>query len=127
MGKADRNIIYSFIQSALDDAQLHLDSAFAFAGVANDLEAAIDRCLRARDAIREAQEEIVVSSELVTRQKQTIFEREITSLYQRLWCVTKDVSSKTRLCYTEHQKSRVLRMHFLAYSYEPQEAEAVGG
>jgi len=69
-----------------------------------------------------------VSSELVTRRKQTIFERDIVAVFKRLWCLTKDISIRTRVCYTQHRKSRVLRMHFLAYSYEPQDgAEAVGG
>jgi hypothetical protein len=123
--QADRNIIYSFIRSALDDARDHLDMA---GSMPNEAEAATDRCLRALDAIREAEEELLVSSDIVTTRKRNSFLREIDALWRRVWCATKDISSHSRMCYAEHQKSRVLRMHFLAYSYEPQDgAEAVGG
>lgn len=128
MNRADRNIIYSFIQQALDDAKRHLDHASAFASNNTDTEAAVGRCLRARDAIREARGEIVVSSELVTRRKQTIFEREIAELDKRLWCLTKEISRLTKVCHSEHRKSSVLRIHFLAYNYKHQDgAEAIGG
>jgi len=123
--RADRNIIYSFIHSALDDATQHLDMARS---MVSDAESATERSLRALDAIREAEEELLVSSDLVTTRKKNSFLKEIDILRQRLWCVTKEISSATRMCYAEHQKSRVLRMHFLAYSYEPQGGvEAVGG
>jgi hypothetical protein len=126
--RADRSIIYSFIDAAIEDAARHMSTAREYAFDDGDVDAAIDRCLRALSAIREAEENMSVSSDIVTRRKKTSFDRKLDGLRQILWCLTKDISRKTRMCYTEHQKSRVLRMQFLAYSWQPQDgAEAVGG
>lgn len=126
--RTDRSIIYSFIDAAIDDAGRHMLTAREYAFDDDDIDAAIDRCLRALSAIREAEENMSISSDIVTKRKKNFFEQKLDDLRQVLWCLTKDISRKTRMCYTEHQKTRVLRMHFLAYSYQPRDgAEAVGG
>lgn len=126
--KSDRNIVYSFIQQAIDDARRHLEAARWQICTAAEVDDPIDRCLRARDALLEAEQEIAVSSSIVTTKKKNIFYREIEDLHRELWCVTKDISKKTRTCYDQHRQTRVLRMHFLAYSFDPRnDAEAVGG
>jgi len=124
----DRNIVYSFIQQAIDDARRHLEAARWQVVTGTEVEDPIDRCLRARDALVEAEQEIAVASGIVTTKKKNVFYREIEGLHRELWCATKDISKKSRACYDQHRRTRVLRMHFLAYSYEPQNgAEAVGG
>lgn len=126
--RTDRKILYAFIDQALSDAARHLETARWQVSTEERFEAAVDRCLRARDALDEAEEEVAVSSDVVTAKKRNAFGRRIQELHRELWCVTKDLSKKTRLCYDQHRQTRVLRMHFLAYSYETQDkAEAVGG
>jgi len=105
-----------------------MDAAREYAFAGDNIEAAIDRCLRALGSIREAEEETAVSSEIVSKRKKTALDQKVAELTQQLWCLTKDISSKTRVCYDQHQKTRVLRVHFLAYCYQPQDgAQAVGG
>jgi len=126
--RTDRSIIYSFIDAAIDDAARHMVTARKYAFDDDDIDAAIDRCLRALSAIREAEENMSVSSDIVTVRKKNLIELELDELRQVLWSLTKDISKKTRMCYAEHRKSRVLRMQFVAYSFHPQHgAEAVGG
>lgn len=126
--KADREILYGFIDQAISDAKRHLETARWKINTETCFEDAIDRCLRAFDALGEAEKKIALSSSFVTARKKSIFDRKIVDLYRELWCATKDLSKKTRLCYDEHRQTRVLRMYFLAHCYDPQdEAEAVGG
>ena len=126
--RSDRNIIYSFIDAAIEDADRHMTAAREYAFDDGDMDAAIDRCLRVLSAVREIEENMSISSDIVSKRKKTSYYRKLDRLHQKFWCLTKDLSRKTRMCYTEHQKTRVLRMHFLAYSFQPQDgAEAIGG
>lgn len=119
--RADRNIIYSFVESAIDDAQRSLRTAYDYAFNRNDIISATDRCLRAISSIREAEEHMAVSSDIVSKQKKKVFEQDLIALKRTLWCFTKDVSKQTGACYVGHEQTSVLRMHFLAYSYEPRD------
>lgn len=123
--RADRNIIYSFVKSAIDDAQQHLREAYAEAFNCDDVRSATDKGLRAISSIREAEEHMAVSSEIISKQKKKVFEQEIVALKRALWCLTKDISKKTRTCYVGHEQTGVLRMHFLAYSFEPRDNTSI--
>lgn len=123
--RADRNIIYSFVKSAIDDAQSQLRSAYDCAFNLGDIARATEKCLRAISLIREAEEHMAVSSEIISKQKKTVFENDVHSLNKTLWCLTKDISKETRSCYIGREQTSVLRQHFLAYSYEPRDNQSI--
>ena len=119
--RTDRNIIYSFIKSAIDDAQQYLRQAYNYAFALDDIPNAVDQCLRAISAIREAEEHKTVSSDIVSTRQKRRFDKEIEHLRQCQWNLTKEISKKTKSCYIQHEQTSVLRMQFLAYSYKPQD------
>ena len=119
--RADRNIIYSLVNDSIDDAQGHLRSAYNYAFNVGDAPRATDHCLRAISMIREAEEHMAVSSDIISSRKKNGFRADLQALQRALWCMTKDISALAKSCYADWETTSVLRLHFLAYSYDPQD------
>lgn len=119
--RTSRNIIYSFVNSAIDSAQSHLRSAYDYAFNCKDIDNAIDRCYRAISSFREAEQHVAASRKIISTRQKNKFEDDLVAIHQCLWCLTKDISRQAKSCYIQNEKSRGLRMHFLAYSYEPRD------
>ncbi|MHC4298883.1 MAG: hypothetical protein ACYS7Y_16520 [Planctomycetota bacterium] len=119
--RADRNIIYSLVNNSIDDAQGHLRSAYNHAFNIGDTPLATDHCLRAIGMIHEAEEYMAVSSDIISSRKKSSFEADLQALQRALWCMTKDISALAKSCYADWEATSVLRLHFLAYSCDPQD------
>lgn len=119
--RAGRNIIYTFVKSAIDDAQHHLRTAYDYAFNLDDIDQAIDRGYRAISSFREAEQHMAASRKIISSRQKNKFDKELDAVHRCLWTLTMQISNKAKPCYIQFEKSRGLRMHFLAYSYEPQD------
>jgi hypothetical protein len=113
-----KKVLYRLLQETIDDVGFHIDTSVGLLD-REELEKAIIRCERAMAAIRNAKKEIDRNRDDISAQKMSCFEKCLDEMQHRLWRVANKINTASKEKFYHYKKAKNLRLHFLAYSYNP--------